>query len=151
MIVLVFYPSGLFYFSNSIRDDLQSGFIFCSEDKTMEEKTILNRSVERKSESRTIFDKFHSVQFSLNYMGPTYLFKLRDISSNGLCILVKEDSSVLKELKVGDILDMEYNAPGLSDSAKLLKTQISSKNCHDRFTGHSLVGLSIIDKQDGGL
>jgi len=114
----------------------------------MEEKTILNRSTERKPESRTILDKFHSVQFSLNYIGPTYLFKLRDISSNGLCILVKEDSSVLKELKVGDILDMEYNAPGLSDSAKLLKTQVSSKNCHDRFAGHSLVGLSIIDKQD---
>ncbi len=117
----------------------------------MEDKAILNRSTERKPESSTILDKFHSVQFSFNYMGPTYLFKLRDISSNGLCILVKEDSSVLKELEVGDILDMEYNTPGLSDSSKLLKTQVSSKNCHDRFTGHSLVGLSIIDKQDGRL
>jgi hypothetical protein len=117
----------------------------------MEEKTILNRSVERKSESRTIFDKFYSVQFSLNHMGPTYLFKLRNISLNGLCILVKEDSSVLKDLKVGDILDMEYNTPGLSDSSKLLKTQISSKNCHDLFAGHSLVGLSIIDMKDGRL
>ena len=85
----------------------------------MEEKTIFNRSAERKSESRTILDKFYSVQFFLNYMGPTYLFKLRDIPLNGLCILVKEDSSVLKELKVGDILDMEYNPPGLSDSPKL--------------------------------
>ncbi len=117
----------------------------------MEEKTILNRSAKRKSESRTILDKFYSVQFFLNYMGPTYLFKLRDIPLNGLCILVKEDSSVPKELKVGDILDMEYNTPGLSDSSKLLKTQVSSKNCHDRFAGHSLVGLSIIDKQDGRL
>jgi len=117
----------------------------------MKEKTILNRSVERKSESRTILGNFYSVQFSLNDMGPTYLFKLRDIPLNGLCILVKEDSPVLKELKVGDILDMEYNTPGLSDSGKLLKTQVSSKNCHDRFTGHSLVSLSIIDKQDGRL
>jgi hypothetical protein len=114
----------------------------------MEKKSILNRSAERKSESRTILDKFYSVQSFLNYMGPTYLFKLRDIPLNGLCILVKEDSSVLKGLKVGDILDMEYNTTGLSDSSKRLKTQVSYKNCHDRFAGHSLVGLSIVDKQD---
>ncbi len=114
----------------------------------MKEKTIFNRSAERKSKSRTILDKFYSVQFSLNDMGPTYLFKLRDIPLNGLCILVKEDSSVLKKLKVGDILDMEYNTPGLSNSSKLLKTQVSSKNCPDHFIGHYLVGLSIIDKQD---
>ncbi len=111
----------------------------------MEERTTLNRLAERKSDSRVIIDKFYSVQFSLNDMGPTYLFKLRDFPVNGLSILVKEDSSVLKELKVGDILDMEYNTPGLTDSSKLIKTQVSSKNCHDRFTGHSLIGLSIID------
>jgi len=117
----------------------------------MEEKTALNRSAENKSDSRNILDTFYSVQFSLNHVGPTYLFKLRYIPLNGLCILVKEDSSILKKFKVGDILDMEYNTPGLSDSPKLLKTQISSKNCHDHFNGHSLVGLSIIDKQDGRL
>ena len=117
----------------------------------MNENTVVNRSAGRKSDSRTILDNFYSVQFSLNHMGPTYLFKLRDIPLNGLCILVKEDSSVLKELKVGDILDMEYNTTGLSDSSKRLKTQVSYKNCHDRFAGHSLVGLSIVDKQDGRL
>ena len=80
-----------------------------------------------------------------------FLFKYLHINWKCRNALVKEDSFVLKELKVGDILDMEYNTPGLSDFSKLLKTQVSSKNCHDRFTGHSLVGLSIIDKQDGRL
>lgn len=112
----------------------------------MEEKITLNRFEEKKSEARAILDNFHSVQFSLNNMGPPYLFKLRDIPLNGLCILVREDSSVLKELKVGDVLDMEYNTPGLSGSPKLLKTKVSSKYCNDRFTGHSLIALSIIDK-----
>ena len=111
----------------------------------MEEKIALNRPAERKYDSRAIINKFYSVQFSLDDMGPTYLFKLRDIPLNGLSILVKEDSSVLKELKVGDILDMEYNTAGLSGSSELLKTQVSSKNCYERFTGHSLIGLSIID------
>ncbi len=38
---------------------------------------------ESRSESRTILDKYYSVQFSLSRMDPAYLFKLRDISSNG--------------------------------------------------------------------
>lgn len=96
--------------------------------------------------SRYILDNYYSVQFSFNDMGPIYLFKLRDISLNGPCILVKEDSSVYKQLKVGDILHMEYNPTGLSVPNKLLKTQIVSKNSHNRFTGHSLVGLSIIEE-----
>ena len=112
----------------------------------MEEKSAINRLLEKKSESRSILDNFHSVQFSLDDREPVYLFKLRDIPLNGLCILVKEDSLVLKELKVGDILDMEYNAPGLPGSSKLLKTQIASKSCRNGFNGHSLIGLSIIDK-----
>ena len=105
----------------------------------------VNDLVECRSEARTIWDEYHSVQFFLNAKGPTYLFKLRNISSNGPCILVKQDSSVFKELNVGDILDMEYNQPELLGAGKLFKTQITSKNSHDRYTGYSIVELSIID------
>ena len=90
-------------------------------------------------------EKYYSVQFSLSSMDPAYIFKLRDISLNGLCILVKQDSSAFNQLNVGDILNMEYNPTELSSPTKLLKTQITSKNCYDRFKGHSLVELSIID------
>ena len=115
----------------------------------MEEKTVINNSSGRISESRNILNNYYSVQFSFNDTDPVYLFKLRDIHLNGLCILVKEDSSVFKQLKVGDTLNMEYNPPESSGPTKLLKTQITSKNSHDRFTGHSLVGLSIF-KDNGG-
>lgn len=113
--------------------------------ETMEEKTAVDNFTEIRSELRTILDKYYSVQFSLSKMDPTYLFKLRDISSNGLCILVKQDSTVLRQLNEGDILDMEYNPTRSSGPTKLLKTQITSKNCYDRFKGHSLVELMIID------
>ena len=106
----------------------------------------MNNLAGMKFESETILNKYYSVQFSLNKMDPTYLFKLRDISSNGLCILVKRDSTVFRRLNEDDIFDMEYNPPESSDPSTLLKTKITSKNCHDRFTGHSLVELSIIDK-----
>jgi len=114
----------------------------------MEEKTSTNNLSDNGTKSKLNLDKYHSVQFSLNDMGPVYLFKLRNIRLSEPCILVKEDSTVLKQLKVGDILDMEYNPPGLSGHHKLLRTRISSKNIHDRFTGHSLLGLSIIEEKD---
>ena len=120
----------------------------------MEEKTAVDNFTEIRSELRTILDKYYSVQFSLSKMDPAYLFKLRNISGNGLCILVKQDSSAFKQLNVGDILNMEYNPAESSDPTKLLKTQITSKNCYDRFKGHSLVELKVltdVDSHCGGI
>ena len=111
----------------------------------MEEKTAVDNFNGNTDELRTILEKYYSVQFSLSKMDPTYLFKLRDISSNGLCILVKQDSTVFRQLNEGDILDMEYNPTESSGPTKLLKTKITSKNCYDRFKGHSLIELSIIN------
>ena len=120
-------------------------FRLVSTPETIEEKTATKNFAVNKDESRTILDKYYSVQFSLSKMDPAYLFKLRNISDNSLCILVKQDSSVFKQLKVGDVVDMEYNPKEFSGPTKLLKTKITSKNFYDRFKGHSLVELSIID------
>jgi len=111
----------------------------------------MNNSAGRTSDSRNMLKKYYSVQFHLNGIDEAYLFKLRDIPLNGLCILVKEDSPVLKKIKIGDILNMEYNPPESSESPKLLKTQVASKISYHHSKGHSLVGLSIIDNQNGHL
>jgi hypothetical protein len=113
--------------------------------ESMNRDPATSNLAESKDESRTILDKYYSVQFTLSRMDPAYLFKLRDISGNGLCILVKQDSTVFRQLNEGDMLDMEYNPTESSGPPKLLKTKITSKNCYDRFKGHSLVELSIID------
>jgi hypothetical protein len=113
----------------------------------MGKKISPDNSPENRAESRNILNKFFSVQFSLDDRGPVYLFKLRNQSTDEPCILVKKDSDVFEQLEVGDILYMEYNSPEFSKSNKLLKTQIVSKNSHDRFTGHFRVGLSIINEQ----
>ena len=114
----------------------------------MEEKIVMNDSAGGKSKSRNVLNKYYSVQFCVNGMDTAYLFKLRDIPLNGLCILVKEDSPVLKELEVGDILSMGYHPLESPESPKLLKTRVTSKNAYDLFSGHSLIGLSILE-QDG--
>ncbi len=100
---------------------------------------------EYRSEAKIILDEFYSVQFFLKGKGIFYQFKLRNTSSNRTCILVKKDSIVFTELQVGDILDMKYNNPESLNASRLFKTQITSKNSHDCYTGHSMVELSIID------
>jgi hypothetical protein len=107
----------------------------------------LNDLAEFRTEAKTFLNEFYSVQFFLNDKEILYQFKLRNISSNGPCILVKQDSPVFTELQVGDILDMEYSKSESSGASKLFKTKITSKNSHDCYTGHSIVELTIIDKK----
>jgi hypothetical protein len=122
-------------------------FRLVSAPETIEEKNTTENFAEGKGkgESRPILDQYYSVQFSFSRMDPAYLFKLRNLSDNGLCILVKKDSTVFGQLKEGDVLDMEYNPTEPSAPIKIFKTQIKSKNCFDRFKGHSLVELAIIE------
>ncbi|MBW1692928.1 MAG: hypothetical protein JRJ41_01965 [Deltaproteobacteria bacterium] len=119
----------------------------------MKENTAINNPTANRPESVNFLDKYFSVQFSINSMEPTYLFKLRSNSLNGLFILVREDSAVLKHLKMGDIVNMRYNTLESSNSTKSLKTLIRdiSKNPQRSFMEHFLVGLYIIDEQDGRL
>lgn len=105
----------------------------------------VNGLADCRSEANPILDGYYSVQFFLNGKGPSYLFRLRNNTSNKSYILVKEDSSVFNELKVGDILNMEYNHSESSGAGKPFKTIITSKIPHDRYKGHSIVELSIID------
>ena len=99
----------------------------------------------QRSEAQSILNECHSVQFLLNGKLPSYLFKLRNNSSNKPYILVKQDSFVFKELKVGDVLNMQYNRPESLGSGKTFKTIITSKIPHNRYNGHSIIELSIIN------
>jgi hypothetical protein len=106
-----------------------------------------NGCIERRSEPRKMIDKYFRVEFSKSGLTHFYNFKLRDISSKGMCILVKEGSDVLKSLKAGDILDMKYYTEEQSSQPNQLKTKIKyiTKDHQERFKGHCLVGLSIIE------
>jgi len=108
-----------------------------------------NNIEEKRLESRRIVDRYYSVELSLKDH-PIYQFKLRDISSEGLCILVNESSAVLKLLKVGDTLEMKYNPPVTSGPPEFLKTQIMhiTKNAEEPFAGHVLIGLLIEAREE---
>jgi hypothetical protein len=103
---------------------------------------------ERRFKAQIISGKYDSVQFFLNGSGLSHLYRLRYNTSNGPYVLVKQDSSVFKELKVGDLLDMEYNRSESLDGGKTFKTLIISKIPDDHYIGYSIVELSIINNQE---
>jgi hypothetical protein len=115
----------------------------------MKENTTIAKSEEKRAELRKILNRYYSVEFQLKETGTLYHFKLRDIASNSLGILVNEDSAVLEFLKVNDTLKMKYYPPDASGSAEFLKTQIIhiTKKEGESFKGHFLIGLSILEKQ----
>ena len=105
--------------------------------------------IEKRAEPRSIIDQYYSVEFSVKREAFVYQFKIWDLSSKGMCVLVQEDSGVLKYLKTGHILNMKYYA---KDSSKVteLKTEIKhiTKDDTGKFKGHYLVGLSILEEQN---
>ena len=112
-----------------------------------EEITEKNHS-DRRSEPRKPSRKFHSVEMKLSSL-PIYLFKLKDISSNGASFLVKEGSSILKHLKVGQILDMRYHSEDEMEPSEIFKSEIKyiEKNLEGPFNGHYSVGIMRLEKQ----
>ncbi|MGA8180042.1 MAG: PilZ domain-containing protein [Desulfobacterales bacterium] len=104
---------------------------------------------DRRPESRTLLDLYYSVEFRLEETGNVYQFKLRDMSSKGLGILVNKDSAVLKHLKVGNTLDMHYIPPESAGTSESIKTKIAhiTEKEDEPFRGHFIIGLSITERE----
>ena len=112
----------------------------------METNLPSNNIPERRSETRGTETRYYSVQFTTQGLDTFYQFKLWNISPKGLCILVKEESEVLRHIEVGDTIEMTYYLADSGGASEILKTQIKhiTKNEDGRFKGHYLVGLSIL-------
>jgi len=106
---------------------------------------------ERRSENRTIIiDRSYSVEINLGRPIPIYQLKLRDISGHGVCILVKEGSSILNHLEVDQVLEMKYWSESRSEPTGYLEAKVKyiSKQDKGPFKKHYLIGLFIKDKHD---
>jgi hypothetical protein len=105
--------------------------------------------LQRTSESRNNVSDFHSVEFFIKDIDFAYQFKIWDVSSQGMCVMIRPDSDILKHLRVGDILNMKYYKNDTSKAVEFLKTEIShiTKDDTGRFKNHYLVVLSIVTDQ----
>ena len=104
---------------------------------------------EKRSELRTKPQQYHSIEFEIPESKCIYQFKIWDVSSRGSCLLVRNDSEVLKKIEEGDVFEMKFYPADLSQPPEILKTQIIHITPEDqgRFRGHHLVGLLILNKK----
>lgn len=109
------------------------------------------KDADRRCESRSREDRYISVEFSTRELEHVYQFRIWDLSKSGMGILVKEGSEVLKHVEVGDVLNMRYYAEEPTQQPVCLKTEIKhiTKDDQGPFRGNYLVGLSILEKQNG--
>lgn len=109
----------------------------------------MSKDGERRSEIRTTVDGYHSVEFSLPDAEYIYQFRIWNLSPHGMCVVVRQDSDLLKHLKVGDVINLRYHAGDLKNPIVRLRTEIKhiTKQEQGRFKGHALVGLLILEKQ----
>jgi hypothetical protein len=114
----------------------------------MAEDELKKSFVERRSEPRTITEGLYSVEINLGGSIPIYQFKLWDISANGACILVREDSPILKHIRVGQKLSMKYYSTDKSKPTETFKSEIIhiTKTDSGRHKGHYLVGVLVVGK-----
>jgi hypothetical protein len=112
----------------------------------MSPSSLLAMKAERRSEPRLPGSQYYSVEFSINGLNLCYQFKIWNMASQSMCVLVREDSELLPRIKVGDILEMRYYTGSSTNPSEDLKTEIRhiTRDEDGRFKWHYLVGLSIL-------
>lgn len=100
-----------------------------------------------RSEPRNKPDKFCYVEFKPNQGSSIYQYRIWDLSSVGLCILVRQDSEILQMLHIDDVLEMNYHSEDTAAPPEPLEVRIRHITLQQegRFKGHYLVGLLILN------
>jgi hypothetical protein len=101
----------------------------------------------RRSEPRKTVEEYYSVEFSVNGVEISYQFKIWNVSTRGVCLVVRADSDLLRHLKVGDMIHMKYYKADASKPSEFMWTQIKhiTKDEAGKFKNHYLVGLLVAE------
>ncbi|RLB43841.1 MAG: hypothetical protein DRH12_01905 [Deltaproteobacteria bacterium] len=118
----------------------------------MQNNTMPGGLVERRSEPRKTPEEYYAVEFSIEGLELPYQFRIWNMASRSMCVLVKEGSDILSRLKVGDKLNMKYYVGGSVAEAEYRPTAIRhiTKSEDGRFKGHYLIGLEILAGESQG-
>jgi len=92
-------------------------------------------------------NKYYSVEIPIDGLGVIYQFKIWEIESMFMSILVKENSRILPWIKVGCRLNMRYYSTDPVLPYQKFNTEIRyiKRQEHGRLIGHYLVGLEIVE------
>ena len=93
------------------------------------------------------------MEFALSAPFPIYQFKLWRTEGEDAFLLVKNNSTLLSRLKVGNIVPMKYRGNSAIDPMEVRNTEIKRiVNEHQgRFQGHCRIELSIAAKQQAAI
>ena len=107
-----------------------------------------NLKKESRLESRITASDDASISFKPPGSDWEYHIKLRDFSASGLCLLVKEDSNLLKYIRVGDIFSVNYHEN--SDPMAVRTQTVQIRHISFPASGipekHMIVGLSFFNE-----
>jgi len=108
-----------------------------------------NKKIESGFNPGIITDRYSSVEISISNAEPAYMFRIRNIPSSGVGILVKEGSAILRHLRVGDTLNLKYNPFAATDLPEYLKTEIRYITEYDQTRPHKhyLVNFAVIENK----
>lgn len=98
-------------------------------------------------------DAYDSAEFKLTQPKIFYRFKVRKSAAEPLYAVVKEGSTVLENIKAGDVISMRYYCLDKAIPAESRNTKIKyiTKDGSSGFKDHYVVGLSIEkEKKEAG-
>ncbi len=103
--------------------------------------------IEQRTEPRVELKEYHCIEVQTLKTLFLYQFKIWNISSHGMCLIIKSESGFLNNVDVGEILDAQYYPADLSWPPDILKTKIMhiTKANPEKFKDHFLVGLRIVE------
>ena len=144
--ILVLYIPNIFAISVNSCDN--KNVVVRVDRKIMSQDMPAANPVERRSELRKTDEPMQSVELKLPSL-PIYLFKVKDSSQNGFCLLVKENSDILNHIHVGQVLNIRSNTEDKLEPAQIILSEIKhiTKKGKGPYKGHLLVGLKILDKK----
>lgn len=92
-------------------------------------------------------DDYYSAEFVVDGLDVSYQFKIWEKAPKAVSVLVKENSSILQLLKVGDLLNVKYYSSKSAYPSDWQKTAVRHIIWNDqgRLRGHYLVGLEIME------
>lgn len=117
----------------------------------MVKEALGTQGKELRSEVRHAASEGASIEFKPFGCTMTYHFPLRDISENGLGLLVNKASDIFRYIHVGDVYDMKFHKGNASPDPDHLRVEIRhiSEPAGGKPRGHFIIGLHILGKMTG--
>ena len=107
-------------------------------------------TAEKRCEPRARPETYTSAEFRMNPVKCLFQSRVWNFSSQGMCLLLKEDSSVLESLEIGRELEVRYYPADSSRPPETRKTRIAhiTRENEGKFKNHFFIGLRIVEEAE---